>query len=265
MSFFNSFSRGFGRSSKKTKPQQSQPNQLQASASSVSVSSSSSLSSISRAAGYTNSNSSTMASSHNGGKVQQKPLFMCQPFVRQSLVTGNFKTIVQQPHYVDTNEWLALYAVEFFSLLNSFYDAISEFVTPQACPTMNAGPGVDYLWIDGSKKAVRLPAATYIDYTFSWISSKLEDKTIFPTKVGVPFPPHFSSILKNIFRQMFRVFAHVYHNHFDKFCHLGIQSHWNSLFTHFIGFVINFDLIDEKEREPLQPLIDSLEAQGMFL
>lgn len=206
-----------------------------------------------------------MASSNSGSKVQQKPLFMCQPFVRQSLVTGNFKTIVQLPNYVDTNEWLALYAFEFFSLLNSFYDAISEFVTPQACPTMNAGPGVDYLWMDSSKKAIRLPAATYIDYTFSWISSKLDDRSIFPTKQGVPFPPHFISILKNIFRQMFRVFAHIYHNHFDKMLHLGIQSHWNSLFTHFIGFVLNFDLIDDKEREPLQPLIDSLEAQGMFL
>ncbi|KAF9205145.1 Maintenance of ploidy protein mob2, partial [Haplosporangium sp. Z 27] len=50
-----------------------------------------------------------------GGKTRLKrstsavrPLFLCQPYCNNSIVKGNFKTIVQLPKYVDANEWLAV-------------------------------------------------------------------------------------------------------------------------------------------------------------
>ena len=109
------------------------------------------------------------------------------------------------PSIVDQNEWLVLNVFEFYQYLNLFYGVIAEFVTPQTCPTMNAGPGIDYLWIDSNKQPVRLPANTYIDYVLTWISNKFDDPTLFPTKQNVPFPSHFMGVLKNIYRQMFRV------------------------------------------------------------
>lgn len=195
----------------------------------------------------------------------QKPLFLCQPFVRTALVRGSFQTIVQVPKYVDENEWLVLNVFEFYQYLNLFYGVIAEFVTPQTCPTMNAGPGIDYLWIDSNKQPVRLPANTYIDYVLTWISNKFDDPTLFPTKQNVPFPPHFLGVLKNIYRQMFRIFAHIYHNHFDKFVHLSMEAHWNSFFAHFASFGKDFDLLEKKEMEPLAALIESMEAQGKIL
>ncbi len=42
------------------------------------------------------------------GSLNERPLFVCQPFVRTSLVKGSFKTIVVLPKYVDELEWLAL-------------------------------------------------------------------------------------------------------------------------------------------------------------
>lgn len=30
---------------------------------------------------------------------------------------------------------------EFFDMLNKFYGVVQEFCTPQACPSMSAGPG----------------------------------------------------------------------------------------------------------------------------
>lgn len=192
----------------------------------------------------------------------QKPLFLCQPFVRAALVKGSFQTIVMLPKYVDLNEWLALNVFEFYTYLNQFYGVIQEFVTPQACPTMNAGPGVDYLWIDANKKEVRLPANQYIEYVLTWISNKFDDQSLFPTKQGAPFPPHFLGVLKNIYRQMFRIFAHIYHNHFDKILHLSLEAHWNSFFAHFISFGKSFNLLDRQDMSPLAPLIQLLEAQG---
>lgn len=39
---------------------------------------------------------------------QERPLYLCQPFVKAALVKGSFKTIVAPPKYVDVNEWVAI-------------------------------------------------------------------------------------------------------------------------------------------------------------
>ncbi|EGW34783.1 uncharacterized protein SPAPADRAFT_133288 [Spathaspora passalidarum NRRL Y-27907] len=195
----------------------------------------------------------------------QLPLFLCEPYVKTALVKGSFKTIVQLPKYVDYGEWLALNIFELFNNLNRFYGVISDYVTPEAFPTMNAGPNTNYLWVDSNGQAVNLPAGQYIEYVISWISNKLNDQSIFPTKNGGAFPPNFLKDCKNITRQMFRIFAHIYHNHFEKIIHLSLEAHWNSFFAHFVSFVKEFNLIDRSELEPLLPLIENFEQQGKII
>jgi len=193
------------------------------------------------------------------------PLFLCDPFVKTALVKGSFKTIVQLPKYVDYGEWIALNIFEIFNNLNQFYGVIAEYVTPEAYPTMNAGPNTNYLWVEGSGQAVNLPACQYIDFVLTWISNKINDQSVFPTKNGGAFPPNFLKDCKNISRQMFRVFAHIYHNHFDKIVHLSLEAHWNSFFAHFISVVKEYSLIERSELEPLMPLIENFEAQGKII
>lgn len=203
---------------------------------------------------------------HINPPVEEKlPLFLCEPFVKTALVKGSFKTIVQLPKYVDYGEWIALNLFELFNNLNQFYGLISDYVTPEDFPTMNAGPRTNYLWIDSTGQAVNLPAGQYIDFVLTWISNKLNDQSVFPTKSGGAFPPNFLKDCKNISRQMFRIFAHIYHNHFDKIVHLSLEAHWNSFFAHFISFVKEYNLIDRSELEPLLPLIENLEQQGKII
>lgn len=76
--------------------------------------------------------------------------------------------------------------------------------------------------------------------------------------VDTPFPKNFLAIEKVIFKRLFRVYAHVYHSHFSKVVDLGAEAHLNTCFKHFIFFVHEFQLIEEKETEPLKDLIDSL-------
>ncbi|KAK9469105.1 Mob1/phocein [Lipomyces arxii] len=262
-SFFNSFGRGFGRSSRKSKQnalqqqqqQQQQPqNGLMAS------------SSFGRATNVSSSGHSSVSSSRqttvNYTVPVPRPLFLSQPFVRTALVKGSFKTIVVLPKYVDMGEWLALNAFEFFTYLNLFFGILSEFCTPKTCPSMSAGPGIDYTWLDMSKKPLRLPASTYIDYVLTWANNKLNDQSIFPTKAGVPFPPSFPMTLQSIFKQMFRVFSHIYYHHFDTIVHLSLEAHWNSFFAHFVSFSKEFELLERQDTEPLRELIESFEAQG---
>lgn len=195
----------------------------------------------------------------------QLPLFLCEPFVKTALVKGSFKTIVQLPKYVDSNEWIALNIFELYNNLNQFYGVIADYVTPETFPTMNAGPNTNYMWVDATGQAINLPASQYIDYVLTWISTKLNDQSIFPTKNGGAFPPNFLKDCKNISRQMLRIFAFIYHNQFDKIVHLSLEAHWNSFFAHFISFIKEFSLIDRKELEPLLPLIENFEQQGKII
>ena len=135
---------------------------------------------------------------------------------------------------------------------------------------MNAGPKYEYHWCDGVKikkpiKVQNLPlvslqvsAPEYVDYLMTWIQSQLDDETMFPSKLGVPFPKHFQTILRQIFKRLFRVYAHVYYHHFQVIMMLGQEAHLNTSFKHFIYFVKEFGLVEVKELVPLQELIEGL-------
>ncbi|KAL9117808.1 MAG: hypothetical protein Q9187_005653, partial [Circinaria calcarea] len=78
------------------------------------------------------------------------------------------------------------------------------------------------------------------------------------------FPESFFNDTKTIFRQLFRVYAHLYHAHWiDPFWHMSTEGAsaygWtdlNSSFAHFITFAKLFGMLSDKDTEPMQPLID---------
>lgn len=55
--------------------------------------------------------------------------------------------------------------------------------------------------------------------------------------LGVPFPKNFMSVAKTILKRLFRVYAHIYHQHFDPVIQLQEEAHLNTSFKHFIFFV----------------------------
>ncbi|CDZ98450.1 Cell cycle-associated protein Mob1-1 [Phaffia rhodozyma] len=175
------------------------------------------------------------------------PLYLSQPFVRSTIITGNFKTLVTLPKYVDPNEWVGVNIFDFFNNLNYFYGVVSDYDTPETCPTMMCGPGVEFTWVDNNKRSVRLPAPTYIDYVFTWVQGLLDDENTFPTKTGREYPPNFASTAKHIYRQLLRVFAHIYHAQFPVILHLSLEAHWNALFAHFLAFGKEYDLLDLRD------------------
>ncbi|BGP16595.1 Maintenance of ploidy protein mob2 [Rhodosporidiobolus nylandii] len=163
-------------------------------------------------------------------------LYLCLPFVKAALVKGNFKTIVALPKFVDL-----------FNNLNLFYSVVTEFCTVENNPTMSAGPGMDYTWIDATRKRVKLPAPQYIDYVLTWVEGLIKDEAVFPTKAGREFSPNFPSVARHIYTQLLRIFAHLYHAHYEVYLHLSMEGHLNSLFAHFLTFGREFDLLEPKE------------------
>ncbi|KAI5476291.1 Mob1/phocein family protein, partial [Pseudohyphozyma bogoriensis] len=206
------------------------------------------------------------------GQSQNDRLYLCLPFVKAALVKGNFKTIVALPKYVDVNEWVAVNLVDLFNNLNLFYSVVTEFCTVENNPTMSAGPGMDYTWIDASRKRVKLPAPQYIDYVLTWVEGLIKDEAVFPTKAGREFSPNFPSVARHIYTQLLRIFAHLYHAHYQIFLHLSSEGHLNSLFAHFLTFGREFDLLEEKEtRAPKEgwpfvigDLMDSWKGLGVL-
>lgn len=79
------------------------------------------------------------------------------------------------------------------------------------------------------------------------------------------FPHDFMEVCQTIFRQMFRVYAHLYWSHFvDPFYHLSLEKHLNSCFSHFVLTATALDMLKPHELEPMQPMIDLWAANGTF-
>ncbi|GMP48513.1 hypothetical protein CsSME_00015835 [Camellia sinensis var. sinensis] len=118
--------------------------------------------------------------------------------------------------------------MDFFNQVNLLYGTLTEFCTPENCPTMTTGP---------KYKPIEVSTPKYVEYLMDWIESQLDDESIFPQRLGAPFSPDFREVVKTIFKRLFRVYAHIYHSHFQK---------------------IKFGLIDKKELASLQELVESI-------
>lgn len=177
-----------------------------------------------------------------------------------TLGSGNLRLAVMLPEGEDLNEWVAVNTVDFFNQINMLYGTITEFCTEENCAVMSAGPKYEYHWADGHtvKKPIKCSAPKYIDYLMTWVQDQLDDEQLFPSKIGVPFPKSFLSSAKTILKRLFRVYAHIYHQHFSEVVQLGEEAHLNTSFKHFIFFVQEFSLIDKRELAPLQDLIERL-------
>ena len=134
---------------------------------------------------------------------------------------------VELPAGEDLNEWLAVNTIEFYNEINVLYGILTEFCTAESCPTMSAGPKYEYLWADGHnvKTPLKVSAGEYIDFLMTWVENQLNNEKIFPCALGVPFPRNFETIIKVIFKRLFRVYAHIYHTHFQHIMLLSAETH----------------------------------------
>ena len=88
-----------------------------------------------------------------------------------------------------------------------------------------------------------------------WVEDQINDETVFPTSAATPYPPSFPASIKQIFTRLFRIFAIVYSNHVAALDALDATAHLNTSFKHFLYFVWQFDLVEEKELDALKDLV----------
>jgi len=180
-------------------------------------------------------------------------------FAKATLGSGNMRHAVQLPKDEDKNEWLAVNTVDFFNEVSLLYGTITEHCTSTSCKEMSAGKKFTFLWADeNNKKPVSVSAPEYVEKLMSWVETQLNDEAIFPLQLGTPFPKSFVPQVKVIFKRLFRVYGHMYHSHFQEVKSVGVEAHLNTCFKHFIFFVNEFSLIEDKYLEPLDDLIKAM-------
>ncbi|KAK2603804.1 Maintenance of ploidy protein mob2 [Conoideocrella luteorostrata] len=230
------------------------------------------------------------------------PLWLNSAYVRH-IVKGNFMTLSARPKTVEPAEWIAHQVVEHYRNLWNFVRVVHEkedngttICNISTCPKMSAGESRSYTWLNKNHEPVDLPAFEYMTLMQRWISGKIDDTAMFPTDPNAVsyanhpdyapvsgvypfpqtggddwpgsrsgFPMQFTSTALLVFRQIFRVYAHLYWNHFvTPFYHLNLEKQLNSCFSHFILTATTLDMLKPEELEPMQYLIDLWAADGTF-
>jgi len=103
------------------------------------------------------------------------------------------------------------------------------------------------------KNPVSVPAKDYIQNLFTWVQNQLQDTKVFPPKSSksVAYSKKFIPTLKNIYKRLFRVYAHIYHSHYSQ---IQTKDEFLGSVKWFYYFVTTHDLVDKKEMEPLHEL-----------
>ena len=136
-----------------------------------------------------------------------------------------------------------------------------------------------YTWIDTNRNPIHLPAATYMKHIQTWVNGKITDPGLFPTDsfVSAPalprdeagsgdsdswlgkssgFPQRFENELKNMYKQMFRCYAHLYWQHWLIFWDLNSHRELNTCFVHFVNVGRIYGLLHDRDMEPMMPLVE---------
>jgi MOB kinase activator 1 len=176
---------------------------------------------------------------------------------RETLEAGDLVPVVRLPDGQSLDDWLALNTIEFFNSISILFAPVSRYCTKESCPKMSAGPGFEYAWQDNKKykKPKSMPANDYITHVMIWVEEFIDDPVVFPEDESRPFPKEFRQIIANIFRRMFRVYAHLYHHHQKDIKAENLAAQLNTSFRHFYLFTKEFSLIPDEQFQPLATII----------
>lgn len=171
--------------------------------------------------------------------------------------------MVKCPPGEDLNEWIAVHAVDFFNRISLIYGTLTDNCNATTCPSMTHTYGSkrwDWRWQDNDKykKPTRLSAIEYILNLMNWIELELNDPVLFPDTKNVPWPKNYNQRVKRIFTRLHRVFVHVYYSHFKRIQEIAGEAQVNYCYKHFWYFVIEHNLVDQSELEPLNELANRI-------
>lgn len=122
-----------------------------------------------------------------------------------------------------------------------------------------------------------MPAPDYVEHLMAWVQSNIDNESMFPSRIGgmcrrclaspsadpwllgVPFPKTFPVLIRQLFKRLYRVYAHIYCHHYPVIVQLGLEPHLNTSFKHYVLFIDEHSLASGKDFwGPLGDLVDSM-------
>lgn len=121
-----------------------------------------------------------------------------------------------------------------------------------------------------------MPAPEYIEHLMAWVQENIDNEAMFPSRIGkglhnryvfgianiksgVAFPKTFPPLIRQIFKRLYRVYAHIYCHHYPVIIQLGLEPHLNTSFKHYVLFVDEHGLASGKDFwGPLGDLVESM-------
>ena len=168
------------------------------------------------------------------------------------------KYTVQLPMFTSKNDWITLKLLEMVKEVNVLCISIRHFCTEISCPRMNAGSFVDFNWIGDEGLAEKVSAPVYMRKLSIWAIGMLKDAKLCPIVSSCSYPESFQAEAKSVFRRLFRVYAHVYLEHFAEFTSAGASTALNTSFIHAFVFGKHFELLTEYDVAPIMFIVDAL-------
>ncbi|MES1907192.1 MAG: hypothetical protein MHM6MM_000357 [Cercozoa sp. M6MM] len=181
---------------------------------------------------------------------------------QESLRSMEYRQAVKVPQGASQSVWIATHVVDFFNSVSILFGAVLDSCTDTSCPVMRAGKRFEYVLPPHSVQGHgtgsedgRVSARSYITYWMLRIEEQMK-RGDFDDKDAS------DKIVLSAFARFFRIFAHLFHHHFNIFVELEAQEHLEKSFKHFYFFCSEFKLLNEREQRPLRDLIERLEQEN---
>jgi len=177
-----------------------------------------------------------------------------------TLGTAIVRESVKKPIGIELQVWVAAQTVGIYQEVCYLCALMEDLCTEECCPRMSAGKHNHYAWQDRpGDEVLNCTAYTYQIKLLEYSHRVLRDRDLIPQD-GRPFPPHFMDEMKVLLKRWFRIYAHIYLHHFKVFLDGGAEAHLNCTYKRFLFFVKEFQLVDDKDMQPLKELNDKFLA-----
>eukprot|EP00514_Thraustochytrium_sp_LLF1b_P000473 CAMPEP_0184520310 /NCGR_PEP_ID=MMETSP0198_2-20121128/7095_1 /TAXON_ID=1112570 /ORGANISM="Thraustochytrium sp., Strain LLF1b" /LENGTH=217 /DNA_ID=CAMNT_0026910891 /DNA_START=121 /DNA_END=774 /DNA_ORIENTATION=- len=183
---------------------------------------------------------------------------------KRTLGTGNLREAVRLPKNEKLEEWLATNCVDFYNEVSALYELCLDDAERFSEPGEGFPANFEYRWADEKSrkpKLIRCSSPQYVNYVLNWIVEQVYNEEVFPTEENAKFPKDFLDIAHKMLTRIFRVYAIIYHAHFKVIEAQKAASHLNTSFKHFVFFVYEHGIMEDKEYKALEEPVDRLVKQ----
>jgi len=178
-----------------------------------------------------------------------------------TLGNRDLRALVQLPRGVERNAWIAAKTVALFEEAVAAVTVSGDICSSKTCPRMSCGKHIIYDWADEtSSKPEPLCAIEYMGRLVQWGHEMLKNDSVLP-RDGKVWQPHFLDCMKALHRRLFRIYAHIYINHFEDVKHYDCEAILNFQFKHWLFFVRSFGLVVDADLLPLRRLVEVFETK----